>query len=166
MPILDGNTLEFLSRSPDQTRRVGARLGPLLHAGDTLCLNGELGTGKTTLVQGIAQGWGSTDPVTSPTFVLVNNYRRADGQQIAHLDAYRLKDAQEAENLDLDYLLANGPLLVEWPLRILDALPKMHLWIDLHYINEQQRMLVIKPVGAAYKHIVLQLKKQVFLDLT
>ncbi len=166
MPILDESTLEFLSRSPDQTRRVGARLGSLLSVGDTLCLNGDLGAGKTTLVQGIAQGWGSPDPVTSPTFVLVNQYRRPDGQQISHLDAYRLSSALEAEDLDLEYLLENGPLIVEWPLRIMTALPEAHIWVDLQYISEQQRMLLIKPAGSTYKNIVLQLRKQIFSDLT
>lgn len=166
MPILDESTLEFLSRSPDQTRRVGARLGALLKAGDTLCLNGDLGAGKTTLVQGIAQGWGSPDPVTSPTFVLVNQYHRPDGQQISHLDAYRLSDAVEAEDLDLEYLLENGPLIVEWPLRIMSALPEAHIWVNLQYISEQQRMLLIKPAGSTYKNIVLQLRKQIFSGLT
>jgi len=166
MPILDESTLEFLSRSPDQTRRVGARFGALLKAGDTLCLHGDLGAGKTTLVQGIAQGWGSPDPVTSPTFVLVNQYHRPDGQQISHLDAYRLSDAVEAENLDLEYLLENGPLIVEWPLRIMSALPEAHIWVSLQYISEQQRMLLIKPSGNTYKNIVLQLRKQIFSDLS
>lgn len=166
MPILDESTLEFLSRSPDQTRRVGARLGTLLKTGHVLCLQGDLGAGKTTLVQGIAQGWGSPDPVTSPTFVLINNYRRMDGNQISHLDAYRLANALEAENLDIDYLLENGPLIVEWPKRILSALPDSCLWIELSYLTELQRMLLIKPIGAEYKNIVLQLRKQIFTDLT
>ncbi len=166
MPILDESTLEFFSRSPEQTRRVGARLGSLLKVGDVLCLHGNLGAGKTTLVQGIAQGWGSPDPVTSPTFVLVNNYRRPDGHQIAHLDAYRLANAMEAEDLDLDYLLENGPLIVEWPKRIQAALPESHLWIDLQYLGEDQRMLLIKPQGNAYKNMVLQLREQIFTGLT
>jgi len=165
MPILDESTLEFLSHSPDQTRRVGARLGSLLKAGNVLCLNGDLGAGKTTLVQGIAQGWGSPDPVTSPTFVLINNYRRPDGQQLSHLDAYRLADALEAEALDIDYLLESGPLIVEWPKRILSALPDNHLWVDLSYLSEQQRILLIKPVGSPYKNIVIQLRKQIFTGL-
>ena len=59
MPILDAHTIEFFSRSPSQTKRVGIRLGALLQAGDLICLSGDLGTWKTTLVQGIAQGWGS-----------------------------------------------------------------------------------------------------------
>jgi tRNA threonylcarbamoyladenosine biosynthesis protein TsaE len=166
MPILDESTLEFLSRSPDQTRRVGARLGALLKTGHVLCLQGDLGAGKTTLVQGIAQGWGSPDPVTSPTFVLINNYRRMDGNHISHLDAYRLANAQEAENLDIDYLLENGPLIVEWPKRIQSALPDTYLWIELSYLSELQRMLLIKPVGAGYKNIVIQLRKLIFTDLT
>src|SRR4030042_5954313 len=114
MPILDANTLEFISRSPDQTRRIGMRLGELLSPTDIICLNGELGAGKTTLVQGIARGWGTSDNVTSPTSVLVNNYRRPDGVEMNHLDAYRLESALEAEDLDLERMLAEGPLLVEW----------------------------------------------------
>src|SRR5665648_780012 len=72
MPILDANTLEIFSRSPEQTRRIGMRLGMFLQPGDVICLQGELGAGKTTLVQGVAQGWGSLDAVSSPTFVPVS----------------------------------------------------------------------------------------------
>lgn len=86
MPILDPNSLEFFSRSAEQTRRVGMRLGALLQKGDVIALVGDLGAGKTTFVQGVAVGWGSTDAVSSPTYVLVNVYRRTDGTQFAHLD--------------------------------------------------------------------------------
>src|SRR5512140_2132201 len=94
MPILDVHALEFFSRSPDQTRRMGMRLGALLEPGDLICLSGDLGAGKTTLVQGIARGWGSLDSVTSPTFILVNAYRRPDGQVMHHVDAYRMASAE------------------------------------------------------------------------
>lgn len=67
------------------------RLGSELKTGDVICLQGNLGAGKTTFVQGLAQGWGSIDAVSSPTFIIVNEYRRATGGQIFHLDAYRLK---------------------------------------------------------------------------
>jgi len=80
-PILDQNSFEIISRSSEQTRRVGMRLGALLKPGDVVCLQGDLGAGKTTLVQGIAAGWGSLDSVSSPTFVLVNLYRRLDGSR-------------------------------------------------------------------------------------
>ena len=90
MPILDQNSLEFISRGTDYTRRVGIRLGTILKTGDVICLEGDLGSGKTVLVQGMAAGWGSLDRVTSPTFVLMNLYRRLDGGKFHHLDAYRL----------------------------------------------------------------------------
>ena len=79
-----------------------------------VCLSGDLGSGKTTMVQGLAQGWGTLDPVSSPTFVLVNAYRRPDEQTLFHLDAYRLKNALEAEDLDLDLMLDSGALVLEW----------------------------------------------------
>src|SRR5512142_504182 len=105
MPILDARTLEFFSRSPEQTRRLGMRLGGLLQPGDLICLSGDLGAGKTTLVQGVAQGWGTLDPVSSPTFVLVNEYRRPDSSRLYHLDAYRMANYLEAEDLDLDRMV-------------------------------------------------------------
>ena len=111
MPILDANSVEFFSHGSDQTRRVGMRLGALLAPGDVICLSGELGAGKTTLVQGIARGWGSLDAVSSPTFVLVNMYRRPDRQVLSHLDAYRMRSAQEAEEFvkEPGYDVGTGP---------------------------------------------------------
>jgi tRNA threonylcarbamoyladenosine biosynthesis protein TsaE len=162
MPIFDENTLEFISRGPQQTRRIGVQLGSLLKFQDVICLSGELGTGKTTLVQGIAQGWGSADNVTSPTFVLVNIYRRPDGPEISHLDAYRLKNALEAEDLDIDYMLSNGPLIVEWAEKIRETLPKENLWIELKYMGEQQRDMVFIPNGAYYEDIMRRMRRMVF----
>src|SRR5512134_2416228 len=112
MPVLDVHTMDFFSRSPEQTRRMGARLGGALQVGDVICLQGDLGTGKTTFVQGVAKGWGSLDPVSSPTFIIVNVYRRADESQLFHMDAYRLDSKTEAEELDLDSMLDQGPLLI------------------------------------------------------
>jgi tRNA threonylcarbamoyladenosine biosynthesis protein TsaE len=113
-PILGRNSLEIISRSAEQTRRVGMRLGSLLKPGDIVCLTGDLGAGKTTLVQGMAAGWGSLDPVSSPTFVIVNLYRRLDRATFFHLDAYRLSGPTEAVDLDLDSMLDEGSLVIEW----------------------------------------------------
>ena len=161
MPILNPNVLEFLSRSPEQTRRLGIRLGTLLGAGDLVCMSGDLGSGKTTLVQGIAQGWGSTDQVSSPTFVLVNMYRRPDGKTLHHLDAYRMQNWMEAEDLDLDLMFDKGALLVEWPERIQEALPGERLAISMRYVDELQRGMVFAPVGEHYKTLVTHFRKQV-----
>ena len=110
---------------------MGIRLGTILKTGDVICLEGDLGSGKTVLVQGMAAGWGSLDRVTSPTFVIVNLYRRLDGGKFHHLDAYRLYDAKEAEELDLETNIDSGPLVVEWADRISAALPSDHLWVTL-----------------------------------
>jgi tRNA threonylcarbamoyladenosine biosynthesis protein TsaE len=162
MPILDPNSFEFISRSADQTRRAGMRLGALLQAGDVICLAGDLGSGKTTLVQGIASGWGSLDAVTSPTFVLVNVYRGPDEHCLYHLDAYRMSGAREAEDLDLDELIEKGPLVVEWADRIQAALPPEHLWIRLRWIDDEQRDLLFSGRGARYQQVVNTIRKQFF----
>lgn len=162
MPILNPNALEFFSRSAEQTRRLGMRLGALLQPGDLMCLSGDLGSGKTTMVQGVAQGWGSLDAATSPTFVLVNMYRRPDGQSLFHLDAYRLQNAAEAEDLDLVTLLDEGALAVEWPERIEAALPVERLLVQLRWIADEQRDMLFTPTGKRYKQILAEFRRQSF----
>ena len=161
MPILDPNTLEFFSRSPEQTRRIGIRLGSLLQPGDVITLIGDLGSGKTTFTQGIAQGWGSADPVTSPTFVIANIYNRPDGRNLHHLDAYRLNDALEAEDLDLIAMLDNGALVVEWAEKILKALPSQYLQIQMRYMDEEQRGITFDPHGNRYKNMLSEFRKTI-----
>ena len=161
MPILDSRTLEFFSRSAEQTRRLGMRLGSLLEKGDVVWLQGDLGSGKTTLVQGIAQGWGSLDPVTSPTFVIVNMYRRPDQINLYHLDAYRLQDAAEAEDLDMELMLEQGALVAEWPERIAAALPATCLKINMRWIADEQRGLVLLPQGERYDSLIGDFRRRV-----
>jgi tRNA threonylcarbamoyladenosine biosynthesis protein TsaE len=162
MPILDAHTLDFFSRSPEQTRRVGMRLGKALRPGDLICLHGELGAGKTTFVQGVARGWGSLDSVSSPTFILVNLYRRADGAQLFHMDAYRLDSAAEAEELDLDSMLSRGPLLIEWPERVNALVPPDHLWVGLEYLAEEHRQMRLKSSGRRYDALLVGLRQSLF----
>ena len=142
--------MDFFSRSPEQTRSIGMRLGGALQAGDVICLQGDLGAGKTTFVQGIARGWGSSDPVSSPTFIIVNVYRRADQSQLCHMDAYRLDSTPEAEELDLDSMLAQGALLIEWPERIDGLVPRERLWVQLEHIDEEEREMKFKSSGKRY----------------
>ncbi len=161
MPILDPNTFEFFSRSPDQTRRLGVRLGGLIRQSDMICLYGDLGAGKTTLVQGIAQGWGSMDAVSSPTFVLVNTYRNTGKDLLFHLDAYRLESAQEAEDLDLDTMFDQGAVVVEWAERITEVLPKDRLDVTLRWISDEHRALSIKSCGDHYECMLNEFQRQV-----
>jgi tRNA threonylcarbamoyladenosine biosynthesis protein TsaE len=163
MPILDDRSLEFLSHSPEQTQRLGVRLGELLKPADLICLAGDLGSGKTTLAQGIARGWGSLDPVTSPTFVLINEYRRADRAVLFHFDAYRLSGIEEAIALGLNDLLEDsGPILVEWPERVAKALPAARLWISLRWVDELRRGLHFEAHGPRYERILRQFRQMAF----
>ena len=154
--------MEFISRSAEQTRRAGMRMGALLEPGDLICLVGDLGAGKTTLVQGIAAGWGSLDQVSSPTFVLVNVYRGPQQLRLFHVDAYRLKSPLEAEDLDLDMMLRAGPMVIEWADRIKPVLPEENLWVSMRWIDAQQRDLVISAHGERYQLLLLAFRRQVF----
>ena len=146
--------MDFFSHSPEQTRRIGVRLGSALQTGDVICLQGDLGAGKTTFVQGIAKGWGSQDSVSSPTFIIVNVYRRADQSQLFHMDAYRLNSTSEAEELDLDSMLAQGPLVIEWPERINGLVPDDRLWVKLEYVDEEEREMQFKASGKRYDNLL------------
>jgi tRNA threonylcarbamoyladenosine biosynthesis protein TsaE len=161
-PILDPNSLEIISRSTEQTRRVGMRLGTLLHPGYVVGLVGDLGAGKTTLVQGIAAGWGSLDAVSSPTFVLVNVYRRHDGQRLYHFDAYRLSGIAEAVELDIDNMMDEGPLVVEWADRIENVLPSDRFWVVLEWLSDTQRHIMVSAKGEGNQDVLQKFRKQVF----
>jgi len=146
--------MDFFSRSPEQTRRIGVRLGGALQPGDVICLQGDLGAGKTTFVQGIAHGWGSHDSVSSPTFIIVNVYRRGDEVRLFHMDAYRLDSTPEAEELDLDAMISQGPLLIEWPERMIGLVPSERLWIDLEHISEDERKMKFHASGSRYDDLL------------
>lgn len=162
MPILSANDVDFVSRSPEQTRRLGIRLGVLLKPGDVLCLSGDLGSGKTTFVQGLAKGWGAIDPVSSPTFVLVNQYRQPNGSRLSHLDAYRIESIPEAEDLDIDTFLVDGPLVVEWSNRIMEALPAEHLLVELSWVADEQRRMLFTARGKRYEKLLQDFRRIAF----
>jgi tRNA threonylcarbamoyladenosine biosynthesis protein TsaE len=138
VPVFDRNTIDVVSHSADQTRRLGARLGELLRVGDLVLLHGELGAGKTTLAQGIARGWGADQPATSPTFVLVHEYHRADGARLYHLDAYRLREG-EYPGIDIVDALEEGAALVEWPERLGARAPTDGVEVELRWVDETRR---------------------------
>ncbi len=162
MPILDSESVECISRSAEQTRRFGMRLGAMLKPGDLIGLSGDLGAGKTTLISGVASGWGTTDPVTSPTFVLVNEYYRPDHSVLFHMDAYRIGSLWEAEELDFERMLQKGPLLIEWAELIKEILPQERLWINMKYISDEVRSFTLIPRGTRYKAMSAEFRRQCF----
>ncbi len=164
MAILAPYAFEFFSHSPEQTRRVGVRLGMLLQPGMVVCLQGDLGSGKTTLVQGIAQGWGSPDQVSSPSYVIVNHYRHPNGSQLSHADTYRLApdSGLDVALLELDHVLENGVLVIEWAERLKSSLPKENIWVEMSWINAEQRHLVFTPNGKPYQAVLNKLQQALF----
>jgi tRNA threonylcarbamoyladenosine biosynthesis protein TsaE len=155
---MEENELNFLSLNPEQTRRIGASLGKSLQHGDMICLQGDLGAGKTTFVQGVARGWGSLDSVSSPTFIIVNEYRHAEGKRLFHMDAYRLDSAPEAEEIDIDSMLADGALLLEWPERMDGLVPVDNLWISITYSVDEQREMLLKACGKRYEELLVVIR--------
>ncbi|HIE39582.1 MAG TPA: tRNA (adenosine(37)-N6)-threonylcarbamoyltransferase complex ATPase subunit type 1 TsaE [Anaerolineales bacterium] len=164
-PILDDRSLEFISRSPEQTRRLGARLGQLLQGGEVICLEGSLGAGKTVIAQGIGRGWGAVGRLVSPSFVLVREHRRPTGhQRLLHADFYRLEQAQEVWGLGLQEWMEDPAVvvLIEWPERAPEVLPQERLWIRLEFAEETRRRLLFTAEGASYLALLRAFRRAAF----
>jgi tRNA threonylcarbamoyladenosine biosynthesis protein TsaE len=133
------STLDVISRAPDETRKVGAALAELLVPGDVVSLTGDLGAGKTAFVQGAARALGVQEPVTSPTFVLVRQYR--GDVPVHHVDVYRLDRVQEVLDLGFEDLLdPSGVVFVEWGDAIDALLPNDHLRVEITTGDDARRL--------------------------
>jgi tRNA threonylcarbamoyladenosine biosynthesis protein TsaE len=134
--------LEVETQSADETRRLGLTLTPMLLPGDVLSLSGDLGAGKTTLVQGMAVGLNIHEWVTSPSYILMKEY--AGGRySLIHLDVYRLGRIQEVIDLGLDeFLDPRAIVVIEWGDMIAPLLPSDHLVIELTHTDEDARRRV------------------------
>lgn len=164
MPILNADTLEFISRNPDQTRRLGARLGALLNGGEVIALEGDLGAGKTVLAQGIGMGWGATSSLISPTFILIRRHARPQNrQQLYHIDLYRLETRAEIAGLGLDEILGDPQAIciIEWPDRQPDILPEERLWVQLRWLDEYRRSLTFRASGEGHKGLLEHFRKEI-----
>lgn len=143
------------SRGPAETRRIGARLGRLLEPGDVLLLQGELGSGKTVLAQGIGEGLAVREPVKSSSFVLLNEYHGR--LTLYHADLFRLEHPSEVVDLALEEVAAPGVLAVEWPERAWDELPPEHLLVRIDEEETPGRRLTFVPRGERYEELVKRL---------
>ncbi|MGB3306681.1 MAG: tRNA (adenosine(37)-N6)-threonylcarbamoyltransferase complex ATPase subunit type 1 TsaE [Thermomicrobiales bacterium] len=141
--------------SAGEMRALGGRLARRLMVGDVVLLHGDLGSGKTTLVQGIAEGFGVVEAVQSPTFTLVAEHegRAQDGTglKLYHLDLYRLTDPAELESFGYESYLqpADGISLIEWPERADDWLPDRFLLVRIDYAAEGGRSVMLEAVPPA-----------------
>jgi tRNA threonylcarbamoyladenosine biosynthesis protein TsaE len=135
-----GTAIDIVTGTAEDTRKVAGALAELLAPGDVVSLTGDLGAGKTTFVQGAARGLGVTDPVASPTFVLVREYR--GDVPVYHLDVYRLDRLQEVIDLGFEDLLDPGSVIfVEWGDAIEPLLPDEHLRVELRAEQGDARRL-------------------------
>jgi tRNA threonylcarbamoyladenosine biosynthesis protein TsaE len=140
-------------------------LGELLRAGDLICLEGALGAGKTCLAQGIGRGCGVTESLISPTFVFVHEYKQPrDDSALYHVDLYRIAKAQEAIGIGLeDYLDDETAIIViEWPERARELLPKNRLWISFRLIEGNKRILLFSAYGERYETLLRGFRKRAF----
>ena len=137
--------MKLISDSREQTVEIGRRIGTFLGGGDIVALIGELGSGKTSLTQGIARGLDVAEnvPVVSPTFTLVNEY--PGRLPLVHLDVYRLSGPADLEDMGYEeYFYGGGAVVIEWAEKILDLLPETAIIIRMAYIDENARELIIE----------------------
>ena len=148
--------MECTTERVEETQALGEALGRLLRPGDVVGLSGEMGAGKTALSQGIGAGLEVREPVSSPTFALVHEYRGRI--PVWHLDTYRVRSLDELIDLSWDDLLAGGGVvLVEWPERIAEAMPEERLDVILHYGEGDRRKVEFRPRGARMQRLVEEL---------
>ena len=149
-----------ITSSPEQTWHIGRMLGELLGAGDTVCLVGDLGAGKTNVAYGIAQGLDVQEQyITSPTFTFVNEYQGR--VPLYHIDLYRLKEPAELENIGFrEYLESDGVTLIEWAERAEDELPVEFLSVYLSFVDEKSREIGFLAKGERYEKLMEELKQE------
>jgi tRNA threonylcarbamoyladenosine biosynthesis protein TsaE len=143
--------MELWTDSVEETMEIGRKLGELVESGTTICLTGDLGTGKTHFTKGFAKGLGITDNITSPTFTLINEY--ADGRlPFYHFDVYRVHDPEEILDIGYEeYVYGKGVTLIEWADLIEAILPDAFIHVKIEKTDrEDQRKITIRPHGKEY----------------
>jgi len=131
-----------ISKSADETIALGKQIGKALKPNDVVCLTGDLGAGKTTLIQGIAEGCGVKDYVTSPTFIIINEYQGR--LSFFHFDLYRLNDVFEIEDLGVEeYFERGGVCVIEWAEKLDGLKPKNVKEIKIEIVGDNERKIRI-----------------------
>ena len=143
---------KYTSRCEEDTMEIAENIESEKFPGMIICLNGELGSGKTVFVKGFAKALGITDTVTSPTFSLVKEYM--DGEMpLYHMDVYRLDDTNNNIGIT-DYFNKDGVCIVEWPEMIQDQLPEERLDVKIKVVDDETRVLVFTPYGQQYEDLL------------
>ena len=143
---------KYTSRSEIDTMELAENIESEKFPGMVICLDGELGSGKTVFVKGFAKSLGITENITSPTFNIVKEYDNGE-MPLNHMDVYRLEGKCDTIGFD-DYFNKNAVCIIEWSDMICDCLPEERLQIDFKIIDENTRVLVLKPYGEKYEDLV------------
>jgi len=148
--------MNFEVYSVDDTNLLGINLGKLLKSGDIICLTGDLGTGKTHITKGIAEGLNINDTITSPTFTIVNEYE-GGRLKLNHFDVYRVSDPDEIYAIGFDdYIFSDAVSIIEWANYIEEILPHdlLHIKIEKDFAKgEDYRNITLTPYGERYDYI-------------
>ncbi len=151
-------SLEFVSRSSEETQQLGEQLGRLVNPGDVFLLVGGLGAGKTNLTQGLARGLGVKEYTRSPTFTLVNEYHGR--LPLYHMDLYRVESPEEIADLGLEeYLYGQGVAVIEWADRAVFLWPKEYLLVRMEYVSPTRRRIKLEAVGSRYERLIDELHR-------
>ncbi len=153
---------EIISESAEQTAGMGYALGLVARGGDTFALSGELGAGKTCFTGGLARGLGVSDdyPITSPTFTLVNEY---PGRcRLCHFDVYRLNSSDELGDIGFEeYVAGDDVVVIEWAEKIAENLPADAIHIQLNYLDESRRKILIRGPQKRVLELVKDINREV-----
>lgn len=158
MPV---NTLNVISHHVQETRSIGDGLGRLLESGDIICLQGDLGSGKTSLTQGIGIGLQITETINSPTFVFIREHRPQNGNlYLYHVDLYRIDNPLDVISLGLiDYMYGDGVTVIEWAERASGLMPTSRLWIEIELLSDTKRRLTFRAAGERYVLLLGKLRQ-------
>lgn len=143
---------KFTSRCEEDTMELAQNIEAEKFPGMVICLNGELGSGKTVFVKGFASSLGIQENITSPTFNIVKEYENGE-MPLYHMDVYRLEETDETIGFQ-DYFNSNGVTIIEWSDIIEDKLPEERLDIKFKVVNEETRVITLEPHGQKYEDVV------------
>jgi tRNA threonylcarbamoyladenosine biosynthesis protein TsaE len=152
----EGKSLQVISESPQFTHLIGKILGAKARIGDVFCLEGELGSGKTCLIGGIAEGLEVEEGIFSPSFIIVAPHRGKI--PLFHIDLYRLEE-EDIRELGLEeYIYGKGVCAIEWAEKARKVIPPSHLWIRIEYHN-RGRLINFFPQGERYIELLRELRE-------
>ena len=151
--------LTCVTHSPEETAHLAGTIGKIIREGTVICLDGELGVGKTLFVRALARTLGVESDVTSPTFNLMNIYEAAC--PIVHFELYRITSEEELEDIGFyEYAEATeGIVLIEWAEKFPDAMPADHLSVRIEALNDEERQFTFVAKGKKSRALLEELKR-------